>query len=190
MLRQILWKSVTTTPKPKMGTIIALALPEDHPLKIKDKVFDQLTIEQLSGNDGFDNLIKVMDKILLKDSLTDAFDKYLIFEKCNRKNESFSEFIDVFDMNYNKLDKLGMKLPPEILAFKLLIQCNLTKEEEMLVKSGIDYTNKANMYQDTKESLKKFKGDCSQLNMGNGQAISIKREDESVNITQPHLFQY
>ena len=94
-------------------------------------------------------------------------------------------FIEVFDMNYNKLDKLGIKLPPEILAFKLLIQCNLTKEEEMLVKSGIDYTKKANMYQDTKESLKKFKGDCSQTNFGNGQAISIKKEDESVNITQP-----
>ena len=180
-----LWKSVTTTPKEKMGTIIALALPEDHPSKIKDKVFDQLTVAQLSGNDGFDNLVKVMDKILLKDSLTDAFDKYLIFEKCHRKNESVSEFIEVFDMNYNKLDKLGIKLPPEILAFKLLIQCNLTKEEEMLVKSGIDYTKKANMYQDTKESLKKFKGDCSQTNFGNGQAISIKKEDESVNITQP-----
>ena len=128
-----LWKNVTTTPVAKMGTIIALSLPEDHPSKIKDKIFDQLSVADLSGNDGYDNLIAVMDKILLKDSLTDAFDKYLNFEKCNRKHESVSEFIEIFDMNYNKLDKLGIKLPSEILAFKLLIQCNLTIDEEMLV---------------------------------------------------------
>ena len=180
-----LWKNVTTTPVAKMGTIIALSLPEDHPSKIKDKIFDQLSVADLSGNDGYDNLIAVMDKILLKDSLTDAFDKYLNFEKYNRKHESVSEFIEIFDMNYNKLDKLGIKLPSEILAFKLLIQCNLTKDEEMLVKSGIDYNNKANMYQDTKESLKKFKGDCTQSSMGCGPAISVKKENESVNLTQP-----
>ena len=137
-----LWKSITTVPLTKLGPMVALSLPDDHESKIKDKVFEKMTIEQLSSNTGYEDLITLMDSILLKDSLSDAFEKYNDFEKFSRTSESVSEFIDEFDLKYNKLSRFNIKLPSEILAFKLLIHVNISKEEIMLVKSGIDYSNK------------------------------------------------
>ena len=154
-----LWKSITSVSESKRGPMVALSLPDDHESRIKDKVFEKMTIEQLSTKTGFDELIIVMDSVLLKDSLTDAFDKYNEFEKYSRTSETVSEFIGEFDLKNSKLSKLNIKLPSEILAFKLLIHSNLTPEEQMLVKSGIDYSNRESMYEQTKTSLKKFKSE-------------------------------
>ena len=179
-----LWKSITTVPKTKIGPMIALSLPDDHESKIKDKVFDKIDIADLSKDSGYNDLIKLMDSILLKDSLSDAFDKYNDFEKYSRTTESVSEFIEEFDLKYTRLSKFSIKLPPEILAFKLLIHVNITKEEQMLVKSGIDYSNKDTMYEQTKSSLRKFKSDSdSFVSVSSPDSFNIKTE--SVNITSP-----
>ena len=178
-----LWKSITTVIASKIGPMIALSLPEDHDSKIKDKVFEKMDMTTLSSATGFDELVTFMDSILLKDSLSDAFEKYNEFEKFSRTSESVSDFIEEFDLKYNKLSRFKIKLPPEILAFKLLIHANITKEEQMLVKSGINYSEKDTMYEQTKTSLKKFKG-------GSGGAssyypFSTEVKSESVNVTYP-----
>lgn len=52
-----------------------------------------------------------------------------------------------------------MKLPPEILAFKLLRNSKISDEEKMLVLTGMDYENRDTLYEQAKRSLKKFNGD-------------------------------
>ena len=44
-----------------------------------------------------------------------------------------------------------MKLPSEILAFKLLRKANITKEEKMLVLTGMNYDNKDALYEEAKK---------------------------------------
>ena len=51
-----------------------------------------------------------------------------------------------------------MTLPSEILAFKLIRKANITKEEKLLVLTGMNYDNKGTLYEEAKKSLKKFKG--------------------------------
>ena len=51
-----------------------------------------------------------------------------------------------------------MTLPSEILAFKLLKKANITKEERLLVLTGMNYKQKSTLYEEAKLSLKKFKG--------------------------------
>ena len=51
-----------------------------------------------------------------------------------------------------------MTLPAEMLAFKLLRKANITKEEKLLVLTGMNYDNKETLYEEAKKSLKKFKG--------------------------------
>ena len=153
------WLKLSSLEKSKQGLAVALSLPDAHPSKIKDTVFTQLTVDELSADKGIEELIKLFDKHLGKDSLSDAFDKFNDFERFTRSTESINEFIGEFDNRYQRLEKLGIKLPAEILAFKLLNQINITAEEQMLVKSGIDYSDKDKMYEQTKTSLKKFKGD-------------------------------
>ena len=155
------WLKLGELAKSKQGVAVALSLPEKHSSKIKDKVFNELTIEQLSEDTGIDQLIALLDKHLGKDDLSDVFDKYLDFEKYYRTTESVQEFTAEFDNKYRKLVKHNIELPQTILAFKLLIQANITPEEQMLVKSGIDYATKATMYDQCIVSMKKFKGDNS-----------------------------
>ena len=52
-----------------------------------------------------------------------------------------------------------MTLLSEILAFKLLKKANITKEERILVLTGMNYEQKSTLYEEAKSSLKKFKGD-------------------------------
>ena len=52
-----------------------------------------------------------------------------------------------------------MKLPSKIVAFKLLKKANITKEERLLVLTGMNYELKSTLYEKAKSSLKKFKGD-------------------------------
>ena len=67
---------------------------------------------------------------------------------------SITEYIASFDPRYRKIEKLNMKLPSEILAFKLLKKANIGKEEKMLVLTGVTYANKETLYEETKPSLK------------------------------------
>ena len=41
------WHEVTEVCKSKQGIIIALLLPDDHPFQIKEKVFNQISLDDL-----------------------------------------------------------------------------------------------------------------------------------------------
>ena len=48
-----------------------------------------------------------------------------------------------------------------MLAFKLLRNAKLTKQDMLIVLTGVNYDKKDDMYIDAKKSLKKFKGDSA-----------------------------
>lgn len=72
---------------------------------------------------------------------------------------SINEYIASFDSKYRKIEKLKMTIPSEILAFKLVRKANISKEETMLILTGMNYENNDALYVEAKKFLKKFKGD-------------------------------
>ena len=62
-------------------------------------------------------------------------------------------------LNNRKFEKKRVVLPSEILAFVLLRKANITREEKLLVLTGMNFENKSTLYEDAKKSLKKFQ--CS-----------------------------
>ena len=66
------WKEITDVANEKQGIFIALSLPDQDETKIKEKVFEQLGVDNLKVAGGLDALITFMDKFLEKDSLEDA----------------------------------------------------------------------------------------------------------------------
>ena len=83
-------------------------------------------------------------------------------------DQFISEYISTFDSMYRKIEKLDMKLPSHILAFKLLRKAKISKEENMLILTGMNYGNKGTLYDENKASLKKFKGDITGGNLSAG----------------------
>ena len=107
-------------------------------------------------------LFEVLDKYLLVDELMNSWNKFEDFEKFEGKpGQNIGEYVADFDLKFRKLEKLHIKLPPEILAFKLLRNANLSKQERMFVLTGVYFADKENMYKETKHSLLKFMGDMT-----------------------------
>lgn len=103
-------------------------------------------------------LIEFLDKHLAKDDLADSLEKFEDFEDFKRSDgQSVNEYISIFDAKYRKIEKKNMKLPPEILAFKLLKRSQISKEERMIVLTGMNFENKETLYEEAKKSLKNSK---------------------------------
>ena len=169
------WREITELSKNKQGIAVALSLPDDDEHKIKDKVFDQIALDELKDEDGLNILIAFLDKHLGKNDLADSIEKFEDFDDFKRKEgQTIQEFIAMFDSKYRKIEKKDMSLPSEILAFKLLKKANITKEEKLLVLTGMNFNNKAYLYEEAKSSLKKFKGD--DVHARGNENVSIKLE--------------
>ena len=169
------WREVTDLRKDKQGVAIALSLPEEDKNRIREKVFEQIKLDDLKKDDGLDTLIAFLDSHLKKDDLADSLEKFEEFEDFERKmGMSITEYIASFDSLYRKIEKLDMKLPMEILAFKLLRKANIGKEEKLLVLTGMNYENKATLYEEAKKSLQKFKGDITEGQRGSSSAIKLE----------------
>ena len=142
-LETLAWTEVTDLSSEKQALAVALLLPEDHGSKIAEKVFGQLELEELKKEDGISRLLGFLDKHLGKDELTDTLEKFEEFDNFERKEgQSIYEFVSMFDFRYRKIEKKQMKIPPEILAFKLLKKANLTRQENLLILTGINFDNR------------------------------------------------
>ena len=154
------WSVISELDKEKAGIAIALSLPDSDPSMIREKVFSQISIEELKQENGLDILIAFLDRHLAKDDLSDCLQKFEDFDAFSRNgSQSINEYIAMFDDKYRKLERKKIRLPSEILAFKLLRNSKISDEEKMLVLTGMDYENRETLYEQAKRSLKKFKGD-------------------------------
>lgn len=172
----VVWHGVTDLPKHKQAAVVALSLPEDSfKINVRAKVFEEIA-DDLNTDDGLDKLLVFLDKHLGKDDLADAFDKYYDFESYKRTHEAIPEFIAEFDSKYQKVKKKGTELPSEILAFKLLMAVNISNEQQMFVKSGMDYSDKGKLYEQAKVSLRKYLSDSAASNENSNPAVNIKTE--------------
>ena len=157
------WKVVTELSKEKQAVAVALNLPEDDKRKIKEKVFGELELDVLNCENGMGVLFEFLDRYLLEDELMNSWNKFEDFEKFERKHgQNIREYVADFDLKFRKLEKIHIKLPSEVLAFKLLRNANLSKQERMLVLTGVNFAEKEKMYVQTKHSLIKFMGDLKE----------------------------
>ena len=136
------WSRATSVDKKKQGLSIALSLPEDDPSNIRDKVFNELNLDDLEKDDGADQLLKYFDKLFGRDDLTVMYEKYIDFDRCKRKKgQKINEFILEFEQKYNACVKraVATSFHPVILSLKLIDSSNLNSIERKLVLSGVDY---------------------------------------------------
>ena len=166
---------MTDLSKEKQDAVIALSLPEDDKNRFKEKVLSELSLDDLKNENGLDILIEFLDKHLMKDELSDSLEKFEEFEDFLRvEGQCIAEYIASFDSRYRKIDKLNLKLPSEILAFKLFRKANINKEEKMLVFTGMNYANKATLYEEAKKSLKKCKGDITEESASLSSSVKLE----------------
>ena len=100
------WKEVTDLSSRKQAIVVALSLPEDDETQIRDKVFDQLPLEELKKENGLSLLVTFFDKHLAKDDLSDSLEKFTDFENYERREgQTICDFIANFDTNIEGLKR-------------------------------------------------------------------------------------
>lgn len=100
------WREITELSKNKQGIAVALSLPEEDESQIKDKVFDQIPLDDLKSEDGLNILLTFLDKHLAKDALADSLEKFEDFDDYRRKaGQTIHEYIAMFDSKYRKVEK-------------------------------------------------------------------------------------
>ena len=71
------WALVTSVEKKKQAIVVALSIPDSADGSIKQKIFAEMTNEQLNVDEGMKILIEFLDKIYLKDPFVEAYEKYM-----------------------------------------------------------------------------------------------------------------
>ena len=100
------WTELTDVKKDKQGLAVALSLPEKDSSNIRDKVFSDLSLDELKGDDGVKKLMEFMDKLFKKDQLSEAYEAFSDFERFQRKDTmTMDTYIMEFEKLYNKTAK-------------------------------------------------------------------------------------
>ena len=135
---------------------LALSLPEKDSSNIRDKVFCDVSLEDLKSDDGVKKLIKFMDNLFKKDELSEAYEIFSDFERFKRSpTMTMDTYTMEFDKLYNKTKKFAMVLPESVKAFKLLEGAELKQKDWQLVLTGVNYDT---LNKQINSALKKFFG--------------------------------
>ena len=79
------WRKITELSKNNQGIAVALSLPDDDENKIRDKVFNQIALDEQKDEDGLNILIAFLDKHLGKDDLADSIETFEDFGDLKKK---------------------------------------------------------------------------------------------------------
>ena len=160
------WTVGTELRKEKQAVAVMLNLPGDN--IIKQKALEELTLEELNSENGLSILFEFLDKHLLRDNVRNCLNKFEEFENFERApKENIRDYVSQFDYIFCKLEKVKVRLPPELKAFKMLGKANITKEQRMIILAQVNYADKENFYEEMKTALLRFGDLDGSLGMGN-----------------------
>ena len=126
------WKIQTDIAADKQGLAIASSLQG----KALDDVL-QLDDKDINCATGADNVIKQLDAIFKKNSLTQKIDDIEKFEKLRRTdNSTIKEYILDFEKCICQLKAHKIEYPKDVKGYKLLKGANLPPNEEKMIRAS------------------------------------------------------
>ena len=95
-----------------------------------------ISAETLKSDTGFDEVIKILDSVYLKDTATRAYCAFKDFVEYRKSSgDTFAVFIVEFEKRYREVEKHEMTLPTGAKAYSLLQAANLTIDNERLARA-------------------------------------------------------
>ena len=100
----------------KQGLAIAFSLPDHDPSSVRDKVFNEETLNNLNNKNRVKTLIEYLNGLFLTDELTVRY--------CKEPKTKTENYILESEKLYNGTSQNGMTLPLPVLTFKFLDSTN------------------------------------------------------------------
>ena len=153
----VIWQKLTSVPKAKQGLALQYAC------KSKPRVHEavvSIASEEVECDQGFENVLKVLDNLFKTDKKEEEMKAYYDFEKISRSDgQSIADFINQFDSVLNKTKAHGNQMNNNLLAIKLMRASNLTKTQCDILKGSTAETD----YESIKTSMKRIFGESTGL---------------------------
>lgn len=163
----LIWKEITDLSKNKQALAVHLTLKGQA-----KEVANQVSTSDKKKDDGLEILLAKLDGAFLKEPERRKFIAYQKFEECTRKEAMpICEFMRVFDTKYFKMKEKGMELPDEVLAFRLVKNCNLTEVQRDQVMAS----TKPLSFKEVRATLKRmFESSAGTKELDHG--VKVKEE--------------
>ena len=137
------WCIVTDLNKPKKDLAVALSLPESDASGVRDKVFDEIKLQDLNKDISVELLIEYLDSLFKRDKLSEVYERCTKFDRYEKKDQDkMEDFISEFQKLYKRIKQKSMELPEVVLPFKLLDASKIQHRDRQLVLTGFDYSQK------------------------------------------------
>lgn len=141
------WKAFTTLKENKLGPALFLSLEGSA----RDAAHE-VSLEDLSGDNGINVLIEKLDSLFLKDENNSAFEAYDTFERYQRPVDmGMTDYINNFERLYQKAKHFKLDLPDGVLAYRLLRSANLSDTHAQLARATLPSLTYNNMQQQLKK---------------------------------------
>lgn len=164
----LMWTELTDIDKKKQALAIHLTLTGQA-----KEVANQVLTEDKKKENGVKILLDKLDEAFMKEPERRKFMAYQSFEECVRKdNMSICEFMREFDMKYYKMKEKGMELPDEVLAFRLVKNCELSDVQREQVMAS----TKPLSFKEVRATLKRMFESSSGNTSNEGQDVKVKVE--------------
>lgn len=148
------WCEYTDLKPEERGFAILFRLEEKD---AKEAVM-RLDMNEIKCERGVDNIINIMDKLYAKETKISLYETYCYFEEYRRPTgTNISDFINEFERRHAKTKEHNIEMSENLLAFRLLKCCNLSKHQERLARATVTEWN----YDEMRKQLKQIFGDSS-----------------------------
>ena len=126
------WQLQTDLAKEKQGIALACSLEGkalDAVLTLDDK--------DINAEGGVDAIIKKLDDVFKKNTLTQKIEDIEKFENLTRNETTIKEYLADFDKCVNKLKVHKIVYPTDVIGFKLLRGAKIPPNEEQIIRATI-----------------------------------------------------
>lgn len=145
-----IWQELTELPKNKQALAIHLSLSGKA-----RQASTEVGVVNLKKEDGVQCLIKKLDELFLLDKGRRQFLAFQNLYKFKRSSDtSVGEFVNEFERIYFRFTQEDMKLPDAVMAFMLLVACDLSEQNFQLAMSATTDVS----YDNVKGTLKRVFG--------------------------------
>ena len=125
-----IWKAITTIEEAKQGPCLYRSL--DGQAK---KACCNIKVADICSAQGYKLIMDKLSEVFEKDQEQDLFEKCRQFETYKRTSETISEYVAEFERLHERITGEEMKYPDSVLAYKLLINANISDEKQQLCRA-------------------------------------------------------
>ena len=162
----VIWQKLTSVPKAKQGLALQYACKSNT--RVHEAVVG-INSEQVECDEGFNNVLKVLDDLFKVDAKEEEMKAYYQFEKIHRADgQTVADFINEFDSLLKKTQAHGNAMSNNLLAIKLMRAANLTKTQCDIIKASTQETD----YEAIKTTMKRTFGESTGIQCKPEESIS------------------